>query len=117
MTPLLTVPVRLKKKGGTAMPLLECPVCGKAATTPARKLFSDALHTFPCKACGRNLRVSLTGSVLYGAAFCLLLALLFLGIPKAIGVLVLIPIFAFLVWCHLNRIPLVASQPGLNPRS
>ena len=96
------------------MALLECPVCGKAATTPVRKLFSDALHTFPCKACGRNLRLSFKASFIYGAAGCLLLALLFVGVSKAIGVVVLISTFAFLAWYYLNRIPLVASGPELN---
>jgi hypothetical protein len=91
------------------MSQLECPVCGKAASTPVRKLLADGVRAFPCRACGAALRLPASVGAIYGVVGIGLIALLWLGLPMMFRFAVLIPTLSALAWFQLSRVPFVRA--------
>ena len=99
------------------MPLLTCPSCGKPATSTSRKLFLDALRSFPCRACGAPVRVSPLIGAVCAAASLFLLSLVWLGVGRPLRFVILVPVLVGLGWFQINRLPIVpADTPGLLSR-
>lgn len=97
------------------MAKLECPLCGRPATTVAGKLFSDQLHAFSCRSCSRRLRLApreiATSALLVAAPAALWVS----GVSRPAWLAAAAAAFAVAVMLRLAWVPLVPAGSGASP--